>query len=252
MRTLVSIGAVVLGIVGVLLCGALIGLGWWTTGRTVDRIDRVTARLDQGLAEADGRLARVEARVNTVRAELNEVRKGAEKIAADNPELPRLQAEIEQLFGKLVPALDRVEALTESLRSVADGMRTAADIVEQFNDQLEATTRVRNAADTIDRAAEALTGLRARVDAVKSAAAVRLIGELITLAREAVAGSERLSEGLAAARQEIANVRTRAAEWRDKLVFWVRLTAGANTLVWLWGGLGQLCLIGWGRRRIGR
>ena len=46
------------------------------------------------------------------------------------------------------------------------------------------------------------------------------------------------------------SARERAAEWRDEVVFWVYVAATANTLVWAWGGLGQLCLIGWGRRQI--
>jgi len=76
-----------------------------------------------------------------------------------------------------------------------------------------------------------------------------LARELGALAREAIAGSELLAEGLAAARQEIAVVRGRTVEWRDQFVFWIYMAATANTLVWLWGSLGQLCLIGWGRRR---
>jgi hypothetical protein len=38
-------------------------------------------------------------------------------------------------------------------------------------------------------------------------------------------------------------------EWRDRVVFRVRVAVVAHTLVWLWLGLGQLCLIGWARRR---
>lgn len=95
-----------------------------------------------------------------------------------------------------------------------------------------------------------MNGLPARAEAVKSAAAEQLTRELVTLAREAAAGSERLAEGLAAARQGMAAARGRTAAWRDGVVLWVYVAATANTLVWLWGGLGQLCLIGWGRRRI--
>jgi hypothetical protein len=53
MRKLLGIGGVVLGIVGVLLCAAVIGLGWRAAVRTVDGIDRVAARLDKGLSETD-------------------------------------------------------------------------------------------------------------------------------------------------------------------------------------------------------
>src|SRR5262249_16830632 len=73
---------------------------------------------------------------------------------------------------------------------------------------------------------------------------------LVALAREAAASSERLAEGLADARREIDAARVWAAEWQGRVVFWVYASATAHTLVWLWVGLGQLCLIGWGRRRI--
>jgi len=51
------------------------------------------------------------------------------------------------------------------------------------------------------------------------------------------------------ARQEIVVVRGQTVQLRDNAVYWIYVAASANTLVWLWGGLGQLCLIGWGRRR---
>ena len=68
----------------------------------------------------------------------------------------------------------------------------------------------------------------------------------------AVAGSEQLAEGLADARREVAVARERVGDRRTTVVFWVRVAAVAHTLVWLWIGLGQLCLIGWGRRRFSR
>lgn len=233
-----------------LLCAAAIGLGWRTATRIVDRTDRIAVRLDNGLAETDERLARIESKVSTVRSELKEIRGAAESIGAENSELPRVRAEIGRLLDRLVPALDRLDATADSLRSVAAGVRAAADIVDDLNDDPDATARVRNAADMIDRAAEALNAPRAKVDAVKSAKAVQLTRGLVNLAREAVANSDLLAEGLAAARSEIPLARTRAAEYRDKLVFRVYTAAIANTLFWLWGGLGQLCLIGWGRRKL--
>ncbi len=93
---------------------------------------------------------------------------------------------------------------------------------------------------------------QARIDAVKSTTAVRLTRELVDLAREAAAGSEQLAEGLADARRAVATARERVVEWRVRIVFWVRVAAVVHALVWLWIGLGQLCLIGWGRRRFAR
>jgi hypothetical protein len=250
MRRLLGIGAGVLGVVGALVCVAAIGLGWWSASKTADRVTRVAARLDQGLSEADAGLARVEERLDAIRADFGEARGAAERIVAENPELPRVRSAVEQLLDRLVPTIDRAAALADSLRTVAAGLRAAADIVTQLGGSTESPDRARTAADTIERGAEALNIPRARIEAVKSAQAVRMTRELVTLTREAVAGSERLADGLAAARREIAAARGGTAERRDRVVCWVYVAASVNTLVWSWVGLGQLCLIGWGRRRI--
>jgi len=252
MRKLLGLGAILLGAIGVLVCVAAIGLGWWTSVRTADRIDRTVTRLDAGLSETDVRLARVESRVSTLRAEITEVRGGTEAILAENPELPRVRAEIERLIEKLIPALDRLDATAESLRSMAAGLRAVADLVDQLHDDPAATIRIRNAANGIDLAAEKLNAPRTKIDAVKSAKAAQLTQKLFELAQEAVAGSDLLAEGLATARQEIGVARGRIVEYRDAVVFRVYVAAAGNTVLCLWIGLGQLCLIGWGRRRLVR
>jgi hypothetical protein len=252
MRRLLGVAAVVLGVVGVLVCAAAIGLGWWAAVTTADRVTRAAARADQGLAGADASLARTEERLAAIRADLDEVRGEAEKLTTENPELPRVRAAIERLLDRLIPTIERAAALADSLRTVAAGFRAAADIRDLVGGETRPAGRARTAADAIDGAAETLNIPRARIDAVKSAAAVRLVRELVALAREAAAGSEQLAEGLADARREIAGARVRAAEWRGRVVFWVYAAAAAHTLVWLWVGLGQLCLVGWGRRRFAR
>lgn len=248
MRNLFGIGALVLGVLGAILCAIAIGLGWRFAVKSVDRVNRVAARLDQGLAQSDVRLARVESRLNAVRSDVDDTRKKAEAIADENPELPRVKAEIEQLLGRLVPALDRVDATADSLRSVAENFRTASDLVDFFATDPDATVRFRSAADSIDRSADELDGIRIRVDELKSAKAVRLTRGLVTLAREAAASSERLAAGLATARQGLAVARDQSEETRGDVVFWVYVSAAAHTLFWFWCGLGQLCLISWGRR----
>src|SRR5688572_30749573 len=230
MRKLLQIGAVVLGGAGVLVCATAVGIGWWAAVRVSTRLDRVATRLDHGLSEIDVPLARVESRVNAIRTDVDAVRGAAESMAAENPDLPRVQAQIERLLDQLVPTLERADALADSLRSAAAGIRTVTDIVDQLTDDSAATVRVRSAADKIDRAAEGLNGLRARVEASKSAKAIRLARELGELAREAIAGSELLAAGLAAARQEIVVIRGRTVQWRDKVVRWIYVAATANTL----------------------
>jgi hypothetical protein len=236
--------------VGALLCAAAVGLGWWAAAKAIGGVSRVAARLDRGLSEADAGLARVERRLDAVRADLGEVATATGRIAEENPDLPRVRAAVEQLLGRLAPAFDRADAIADSLGSLAAGLRAAADIRDQFGGESELPGRVRSAADTIEGATEALEGLRARIEAARSTKPVRFARELAAMARDAIAGSERLAKGVAAARHEITVSRGRTVEWRDRAVAWVYVAAAANTVVWLWGGLGQLCLVSWGRRRV--
>jgi len=116
------------------------------------------------LSEVDVRLARIESRLNAVRTDLNAVRDATATIAAENPDLPRVRAEIELLLDRLIRTFDRAEAIADSLQSAAAGFRTAADIVGSTQGRSRSDRRARNAADKVDRAAESLNGLRARVD----------------------------------------------------------------------------------------
>jgi hypothetical protein len=233
------------------VCAAAIGLAVWAVARVNDRVTRAADTLDRGLSEADERLERVEQRLAAIRGEIADARAEAERLAAENPELPRVRAATERLLDRLIPAIDRAAALADSLRAVAAGLRAAEDVVAQLGAEVEQPSRTRAAADAIDRAAGVLNVPRARIDAVKSAAAVRLTRELIELAREAAAGSELLARALAEARREVAAARERVPEWRGRAVFWVRVAAAVNALTWLWIGAGQLLLVGWGRGRFG-
>ena len=250
MKRVMGIGAVCLGTLGTLVCVAAIGLGWWATVRTADRVTVVAIRLDHGLAEADARLERVEGRLAAIRDDLAAARAEAERLTAENPELPRVRAAVDRLLDRLLPAIDRAAALADSLRAVAAGLRATEDVVSQLGVDVEQPGRARAAADTIDRAAEVLDVPQARIESMKSAAAVRLTREVAELAVTAAAGSERLAEGLAASRREVAEARVWVGETRDDFVHWAYVGALAHTLLWMWVGLGQLCLIGWGRRRI--
>jgi hypothetical protein len=249
MRTLLGVGAVVFGVLGGLVCLAAIGLGWWAATRTADRVVRVAARVDEGLAASDARLERVEERLAEVRANLAESLGQAERLAVENAELPGVRSAIEQLLARLLPTIDRAAALADSLRTSAAGLRAAAEVVTELGGGADPTSRALTAADAIDRAAEMLNVPRERIDALKSAAAVRLARATAELSREAAAGSDRLAEGLADARREMGVARKRVGEWRSRLVALLRVAAVANSLIWLWIGLGQLCLVGWGRRR---
>lgn len=252
MRRHLGLCAVALGASGALLCAAAIGLSWLAAVKGADRVNRVSVRLADALAATDTRLSRVEERLAAVRGTIGEIRGAAEQFSVENPKLPRVRAALEQLLDRLIVVTDRAAELADSLRTVAVGLRAAEDVVVRLGGEDAAPGRGRAAADAIDRAAEVLDLPRTKIEAAKSAQAARLIHIVVTLAHEAAAGSERLAEGLAEARREVAAASRWTVECRDRLVFWVYLAAAAGTLMALWVGLGQFCLIGWGRRQFAR
>ncbi|MFL5327446.1 MAG: hypothetical protein ACJ8C4_00910 [Gemmataceae bacterium] len=248
MRNAIGHCAAVLGVVGVVTCVGVVGIGWWVATRTAARVDRAAIRVDGGLCAIEQKLASIEARLNAVRTDINAVLTDAESIASGNPDLSRMQAQIERLLDRSVQIFDRADTIAASLGSVAVGLRTGADVVDQFDDDSELTVRARNAADTIDRAAESLASLRTKVEAWKSVKTVQLSQEFVTFAREGAAGAERLTEGLTLTRQSIVVARERMDTLRDDVVFWIHIAATAFSLIALWIGVGQLCLFSWGRR----
>jgi chromosome segregation ATPase len=249
MRTLAGIGALTLGALGILLCATAVGVGWWTTARSVNGVDRVVARVDTGLAEINSRLARVESRAAAIRVEVEEVRNGGEALLENDLELPRVRAAVDELLDRLGPPLDRAEAVADSMRSVAAALRAAADSADQLADAPEAGTRARNAADAIDRAAEALNALLDRVEGLKQAETTRLVQGVVELTREAVAGIDLLADGLAMARVEISDARAEMTGYRNYTLFRIYAVSAAGALALAWAGLGQLCLLNWGRRQ---
>src|SRR6187549_820270 len=97
MQKVKGISGIVLGVVGALLCAAVIGMSWWFAAKSTTRIDRMTSRLIQGLTEVDGHLTRVQSRVNSIQSELKTVQNSVTTIAAENPELPRVKAAAESM-----------------------------------------------------------------------------------------------------------------------------------------------------------
>jgi hypothetical protein len=224
MRGLLGIAAVALGVLGALACPAAIGLYWWAAAQATDRAADVAARLDHGLSEADARLERVEGRLAVVRADLAQAHREAEKLAAENPGLDQVRTAIDRLVDRLLPTVERAAELADSMRTVAAGLRAVEDVAADLGANFEQPSRARAAADAIDRAAEMLDFPQERVNAVKSAAALRVRREIIELALAAAAGSEQLAEGLAGARREIGGAREQVNGYRARFVSWVRVT----------------------------
>jgi hypothetical protein len=238
-----------LGSIGVLLCVAILVLGWWVASGTARRIDVIAARLDERLAQSVVKLGRLEQRVTAASVELHDIRRSAEAVVARNPQSAPLRIEFELLENRLTPILVRLRATAESLETLSEILLTAADIAEQLNRDGETAIRLRTAADSIHRAGAVLMLPQDKIDAVATAGAVQMGQAVLKLALKSIEGSSLLADGLSTARREAAASRARAAEFREFLIFRIYASALVITLLALWGGLGQVCLIGHGRRR---
>lgn len=248
MRRSLQTAAILLGGVGIVACLAAIIFGWYAAANTTNRIERAANRLDHGLSAVDAPLARVELKVTAVHAQLNGVRTAAVAIAAENPALPRVKEAIDQLVARLISGVEQAETLADSLRAQAAGIRAAAEFVEHFHVDENVTRPLHAAADKIDHAADALDGLRGQVEELKVAKAIDLTNKVLSIAGKALAGTDALATGVSSAREGLLHAREQAVEVQEQAGFWIYLAAAANTILWLWGGLGQLALIGWGRR----
>jgi predicted nuclease with TOPRIM domain len=248
MRKLFHISAAALGGIGTIFCLAAIAFGWYAAANTTNRIERAANRLDHGLSAVDAPLARVELKVTAVHAQLDGVRTAAVAIATENPTLPRVKEAIDQLVARLISGVEQAETLADSLRAQAAGIRAAAEFVEHFHVDEKVTHPLHVAADKIDHAADALDGLREPVEGLKVAKAIDVTNKVLSIAGKALAGTDALANGVSSAREGLLHAREQTVEVQEQAGFWIYLAAAANTILWLWGGLGQLALIAWGRR----
>lgn len=249
MRKLTANCATLLGGIGLLVCVLVAVLGWWTAARVASRIEGIAIRIDERLTQSDVKLARIEQRVTTDQAEIAQVVRSAEALLSESRESEQVRAEIERLRTRLLPALDRVSATADSLQTLAESLRAAADLVDELCSDARATDEMREAADAIDRAADALQLPRDKLESLAAVASGEVREAILTYAGKAVEGSKLLADGLAVARREAVAARTRTTEIRNDIIFRVYAVAIAITLLAVWGGLGQLCLMGYGRRR---
>jgi methyl-accepting chemotaxis protein len=251
MKTATGGLAVLLGGIGVLACIALCGLAWWAAREVAQRADRLADRVEQGLAEVDVALDRIGQKFDAARAGVRQVRTTAERVAAGKADDdPNTKDNVERLLDTLAPFLDRAEALAESVRSLAALLQTVAHVADQF-DQLEGrAANLRSVADSLTPAAETLATVRERAQDIRRGGAAPKVREVVALADRAAPAIDRLAGGLSDARQQLTDTRGALAAARAKVRAWTVAGPAVATLVLLWIGLGQVCLIGWGRRRL--
>jgi methyl-accepting chemotaxis protein len=251
MRILVGLLAMLLGLVGVIACVAGCGGAWWGSFELARQVDQFTARADESLGTADDALTRMSAKVEATSAAVEKVRSAADVIASGRTADadPAAKARVARLFDELSPYLERTDALADSLRSLGTVLENVASVTSRIDDGAK-SARLRSAADKLGTAAATLGSVGERAASIRQGGAAPRAQELVRLADDAGAVLDRLGGGMSDVRRTTEEIRKQLPEVRRAAGTWKFIVPAALTVVLIWVGLGQLCLIGWGRRRL--
>lgn len=251
MRILVGLLAMLLGLVGVLACAAGCGGAWWGSFELARQVDQFTTRADEGLGTADDALTRMSAKVDATSAAVEKVRSAADLVAsgrtADTD--PAAKARVARLFDELSPYLERTDALADSLKSLGTVLDNVARVTARIDDG-EKSARLRSAADKLGTAAATLGSVGERAATIRQGGAVPRAQELVRLADDAKTVLDRLGGGMSDVHRATQEIRKELPEVRRAADTWKFIVPAVLTVVLIWVALGQLCLIGWGRRRL--
>lgn len=234
--------AMLLGVMGVLVCGAAI-VGCWSvlsslSQRTSDALGRVETILDatsESFEQVRGSLQKADQELEAVR----------EAERAPTPRSPQLgRAASRRLASKLTSSLG------DAQRRLGVAVE-AAVVVDSLLDGLDEVPLVRmTKLDT-----QQLQEVSGRVSALTSNA------QRLQAMLETPSGSDKVDEetsrmrpilsrvtpGLQGVADRIDEARGRVAELRSRIAGWLRVTQVGLTLILLWIGVGQGCLLaqGW-------
>ncbi|QDU23892.1 AAA family ATPase [Urbifossiella limnaea] len=250
MKTILGLLAMLLGGVGVVLlvaCGVAV---WRAEGVVVDRTDRVAARTAERLVKVEGRLTRLEGRVKDLTVDVDVVRSAAARLVEKAVADVVARTEVEQLVERLDRSLSKADELGETLDVIARLVEDVADLAAQLDGAPERVELLRRVADALEQAAAVLTGIRAELAELRTRKAAPDPRKLTDLAARTRGPLERVADGIGAVRQHSVDARGELEELRGKVHFWSRAVAAALSFVVVWFGLGQVCLVGWGWKRV--
>lgn len=241
--------ALILGTLGLLACLAAVGAGWWASTQVTEQMDRLAPSLEKGLANAQRGLERAEGKIGLLQGKLDEAQKAAQRLRDTNPNLTLPVEQTDPILEQLRPALDRADAIADTLRSLAEVLRSGEEFLQTFSRPPEELERLRRAARTLEQTAEELSQLLSRIESLKANKGAFLTRELVAITQQANTATQRLVEALAATRELAQELSQRVTNTHTQVRGWIAVAVPVNTLLWLWLGLGQVCLIAWGLRR---
>lgn len=249
MRKIIGLLAILLGVVGVVLLVAGGIAAWRVEGVVVERTDRATVRTSERLSKVESKLHRLEGMLKVLTVDVEAIRSAGARLVGRVVKDALAQPEINQLLERLSRLLEQSEQLGETLDIVARLFEDSADLSAQVDGNPERTERLKNIAETLEQAGATMSGIRAELGELRLREAATDPQKLIDLCTRSRAPLERMAGGIASIRQYSADTRESMESLRREVRFWMRTAAVLMSLVLVWFGLGQVCLIGWGWRQ---
>jgi ElaB/YqjD/DUF883 family membrane-anchored ribosome-binding protein/uncharacterized protein YoxC len=245
MKRIVGVAAFLLGSVGVALCVAGLAVTWVAAARLREVTDRTQTAVDCGLAAIDESLERVSGELDGSRSTTGSIM-SATRLSGDKT--ADVKEDFAAAFNRLTPVVERADGLAESLRSISDLLNRTAEAVEQLGGSHDTPRRLREVADELAAVCGRLAAVRDEVEAIQGGQG-QLSGERVrALASRVDEQLNRLSDRVSDVRGLVNDGRAQANACGDKVRFWTLSGSIAATAGFVWIGLGQLCLVLWGRR----
>ncbi|HSQ54344.1 MAG TPA: hypothetical protein VLM40_01255 [Gemmata sp.] len=249
MKSLIGYLAILLGAVGTIGCVVGCVAVWPAAIRLADRTVEVTSRVEEAADSTDEALGRVSGKLERTRRAVDAVHTAAIRFR-DQPAVSR--EAIAALFDQLTPHLERADGLSESLRSLAVVLDRSARIADRFKRKDEDPRRMREVASAMTTAADALASVREEFQDFRDGKKTLNAKVVLDLAERIQKELERLGDSLLNARRLVADLRGELPEVREAATNWKFGAPAIATAVLLWVAIGQISLIGWGRRRVSR
>lgn len=250
MRSVIACLAIVLGLVGVVIAIGLSIAVWPAAATVATRTNELTTTANQHIDEIEPVLASLQQLATTTAASVDQAGIAASRIADGTlKEDPALTRQVDEILHRLAPLLEQADSLGQVLQSVSAMMKSTARIQSAFGDSTD-STRLQTISDNLTRASTILNQVNADLKSLRGGKAIPQAEKIAELASLASPPLTQLAEGLSDARTQTVEVKGELTRVREKVQFWSIAGPPIVDAVLLWFGVGQLCLIGWGRRNL--
>jgi hypothetical protein len=257
-RFLVGGGAVLLSMVGFLMCLAGIVGVWMLSGRAEAVADAVFSAADESLVFVDAKVDRVKQAVDNSRRRVSGISKLAQRLRDETADARKESESLLQALDEIFQQLKAAETWLDSCQGVAVGVSRVADAVvsSEYAATHEESTGIA-LAQRVQELSESVADALAKLQLVRQE--IVELRDSGRLAREVAAG---IVARVADLDGRLANISARVEKWDAKVAntkasigdlqrrihWWMTVATVAMTAILAWFGVSQIVMIGHGWR----